>query len=207
MSKKQDAFYFQNFIDCADCACQAAHLLEKIMLDFDPNTVQSKLDEMHEIEHAADAKKHKLLDVLVKAFITPIERDDILRLSQNIDEMTDRLEDVLIRIYFNRVRAIRPDALELVRVVIRCYEEVQTLLREFADFKHSKKLREHIIQINSLEEEADRLFISCMYDLHESGAELLDIIAWREVYMYLEKCADASEHVADVVESVVMNNS
>lgn len=207
MSKKQDAFYFENFIACADCSCQAAHLLEEIMRNFNLETLPAKLDEMHQIEHAADVKKHKLLDTLVKAFITPIEREDIIQMSHNIDEMTDKLEDVLIRIYYNRVRSIRPDALELVKIVIRCCEEVQKLLHEFADFKRSKTLHNHIIEINSLEEEADKMFIACMYDLHGSGDDLLDVIAWREIYSYLEKCADASEHIADIVESVVMKNS
>lgn len=207
MSKKQDTFYFQNFIDCADCACRAAHLLEETMRHFDPDKLPEKLDEMHEIEHAADKKKHALLDTLVKAFITPIEREDIIQMSQNIDEITDKLEDVLIRIYYNHVRIIRPDALQLVEVVIRCCEEVQKLLNEFADFKHSKSLHDHIIHINSLEEEADKRYISCMYDLHGSDSDLLDVIAWREIYSYLEKCADVGEHIADTVESVVMKNS
>ena len=30
MSKKQDAYYFDNFYTCADYACQAAHLLDKV---------------------------------------------------------------------------------------------------------------------------------------------------------------------------------
>ena len=64
-----------------------------------------------------------------------------------------------------------------------------------------------IIHINTMEEEADALFISSMHELHNTSTDALEIIACREVYMYLEKCADACEHVADVVESVVMKNS
>ena len=81
------------------------------------------------------------------------------------------------------------------------------MLREFEHFHHSKMLHRHIVQINSLEEQADKLYISCMYDLHGSRSTPLDIIAWREIYTYLEKCADTGEHIADVVESVVMKYS
>ena len=81
------------------------------------------------------------------------------------------------------------------------------LLEEFADFKRSKKLKEQIIRINDLEEESDRLFMSSMRDLHTQSTDPLRIIAWREIYGYLEYCADACEHAADVVESVVMKNS
>ncbi len=207
MSKKQDAFYFENFIACADQACKAAELLESVLSNFKPKEISQKLDEMHKIEHSADRKKHELQDVLVKAFITPIDREDISHMSQNIDEITDKLEDVMIRIYYNQVRTIRPDALELAKVVTLCCREVKALLEKFSDFKHEKTLREHIIKINSLEERADKLYIRCMYDLHGTETNALEIIAWREIYTYLEKCADATEHTADIVETVVMKNS
>ena len=103
MAKKQDAFYFEKFIVCTDYACRAAHLLDKAMREFDPKKLEARLDEMHRIEHGADEEKHELINVLVKAFITPIEREDIILLSQNIDEMTDKMEDVLLRIYCNNI--------------------------------------------------------------------------------------------------------
>ena len=166
-----------------------------------------KLDEIHRIEHSADDKKHQLTDRLAKAFITPIEREDIAQLSHNIDEMTDKIEEVFIRIYMNNVQTIRPEAVAMLDLIIRCCEEVCSLLEEFPNFRRSKKLKEYIIRINTLEEEADQLFISNMRKLHTEEENLFSVIAWREIYTYLEKCADACEHVADGVESVVMNNS
>lgn len=207
MAKKSDSFYFGNFYACADCAYQAAHLLERVMRDFDPLLIREKLDDMHKVEHAADEKKHEVLDALVKAFITPIEREDIILLSQNIDEVTDKIEDVLLRVYCNNVQKIRPEALELSRLVIRCCEEAKLMAQEFADFKRSKGLRDHIIRINTLEEEADQQFINSMRTLHTTCTDPIEIIVWREIFLYLEKCVDACEHVADTVESVVMKNS
>ena len=207
MSKKQDAFYFENFITCAGFACQEAHLLEEVIQHFEPSTLKQKLDQMHELEHAADEKKHELHNVLAKAFITPIEREDMVLLSQSIDELTDEIEDVLLRIYCNNVKSIRPDALDLANVLIRCCEEVRMLMNEFSDFHHSKKLREHIIHINTMEEQADKLFIAAMRKLHTTCTDPIVIITWREIYIYLEKCADACEHVADAVESIVMKNT
>ena len=195
MSKKQDDFYFQNFIECAGYSCQAAHLLKEILSNFKPEDTRLRLDELHKIEHEADVKKHELSDRLTKAFITPIEREDIAALSEQIDDLTDKIEEVFIRIYINNVKAIRPEALKMLD------------LREFANFRRSKELKDRIIQINSLEEEADRLYIASMYSLHSEEKDVLAVIAWREIYSYLEKCADACEHAADVVESVVMKNS
>ena len=81
MAKKQDAYYFETFTACLDDACKAAQLLDRSMREFDPAQIKETLDEMHNIEHAADDKKHELLNVLAKAFITPIEREDIILLN------------------------------------------------------------------------------------------------------------------------------
>ena len=128
-------------------------------------------------------------------------------MQKQIDDLTDKIEEVFIRIYINNVKAIRPEALKMLELVIQCCEEVCGLMREFANFRRSKELKDRIIQINSLEEEADRLYIASMHSLHSEEKDVLAVIAWREIYSYLEKCADACEHAADVVESVVMKNS
>ena len=117
MAKKQDSFYYENFSECAACACQAAHYLEDALKNFKPEGLSSMLDELHQVEHAADEKKHELSNVLARAFITPIEREDIILLSQNIDEVTDKIEDVLLRLYCNNIQTIRPDALAMSEVV------------------------------------------------------------------------------------------
>ena len=207
MAKKSDSFYFGNFYACADCAYQAAHLLERVMRDFDPLLIREKLDDMHKVEHAADEKKHEVLDALVKAFITPIEREDIILLSQNIDEVTDKIEDVMLRLYYNNIQSIRPEALELSEVIIQCCQEAKQMIAEFADFKRSKHLHDHIVRINTLEEEADQRFITSLRTLHTTCTDPIEIMVWREIFIYLEKCVDACEHVADTVESVVMKNS
>ena len=207
MAKKQDSIYFKSFIKCTDLSCQAAHMLEETMANFDVEKMADQMEAIHTIEHAADMEKHELLNTLIKAFITPIDREDIILLSQNIDDLTDNIEDVLIRIYYNNIRTIHPDALELMRIVCRCCEAVKVMMEEFADFRHSKKLHEQIIKINSMEEEADKLYIDSTHRLHTNCTDPMTVMTWREIYSYLEKCADACEHVADTVESVIMKNS
>ena len=207
MARKQDAYYFDNFTACAEEACQAASLLRRVLGDFRPQKLEKYLEEIHEIEHRADGKKHEMLDRLAKEFIPPIEREDIVELSQNIDTMTDQVEDVLMRIYMGNVQEIEEDALDMTDVVIKCCEKVRDLLKAFSDFRRSKNLKELIIEINELEETSDRLFMKSMRKLHTECRDPLHIIVWREIYIYLERCADACEHVADTVESVVMKNS
>ena len=131
MAKKQDSFYYENFSQCVACACQAAHYLEDALKNFQPERLHAMLDELHQVEHAADEKKHELSNVLARAFITPIEREDIILLSQSIDEVTDKIEDVMLRFYCNNIQAVRPDAIELGAVLVSCCEELRLLLEEF----------------------------------------------------------------------------
>lgn len=207
MAKKQDSFYFDNFVACAEESCRAAQILKDSFENFDPEKLKSQLDEIHKAEHSADLKKHEMLDRLVKEFLPPIERDDIVSLSQNIDDVTDEVEEVLLRVYMNDVRKIEPNALKMTDIVIQCCEAMKELLVEFKNFKKSRTLKSLVIRINDLEEASDKLFVESVRGLFTEPRDLYRIVAWKDIYEYLERCADACEHVADVVESVVMSNS
>ena len=102
---------------------------------------------------------------------------------------------------------IKPEAVAFTKVIIRCCQALKEVMEEFCDFQKSKTLHGLIIEINALEEEGDRLFIDSMRKLHTEEEDPIQIIAWREIYSYLEKCCDACEHVADIVESVIMKNT
>lgn len=207
MAKKNDDFFFQNFVECAEFSLQAAKMLKDSLIHFNPTSIKDLIEPLHNVEHAADMKKHEMKAALVKAFITPIEREDIMMLSQDIDDVTDCIEDVLLRIYINNVRSIREDAIPFADLIIKCCQTLRDTLADFADFKKSKTLNQKLIEINTLEEEADRLFISSMHALHSTCKDPLEVIAWREIYSYMEKCTDACEHVADIMEEVLLKNS
>ena len=206
MSKK-DAFYYRNFIESAEVSCEAAAALREILCNFSVETLPEKRVELHEIEHKGDNKRHEMTRVLVRAFITPIEREDILKLSQLIDDVTDCIEDILIRIYINNVTSIRPDSIEFADIVIRLCQSMKDMIDEFPNFKKSKKLGELIIEINRLEELGDDLYVGCMRNLHTSSTDPFEIIAWREIYEFFEKCCDTCENVANIIESIAIGNT
>ena len=207
MAKKQDSFYFDTFVSCAKCAVDASRILKECIASYDPDNLSQILDKMHETEHEADKFKHDLMNVLVKAFITPIEREDIILLSQCLDEVVDKLEDVVLRLYCDNVRTIRSEMDAVVSVIEKCCDELLLIMEDFRNFKHSKTLKDRIINMNTLEEEADKLFIKNMRVLHTTEKDPLQIIIWRDVYRYLEQCADACEHVADACEKILMSNT
>ena len=204
MAKKPNSFYFDNYVACADLAVQAAELLTQIFENFDPAKIHDMLEEMHAIEHAADKKHHELEDALLTAFITPLEREDLNLMSCSLDTVLDRIEGVVQRVYFTNIQSIHPDAIVIAHKVTDACRAMKDLMVELPNYRKSKTLRELVIQINTIESEADELYINAMRNLHVNGKDPLEVIAWRDVYAFLEYCADCCENVADVVDSIVM---
>lgn len=205
--KNRDDYYFENLIACVDCSERAATLLEQTLKSYDSIQITKQMDLMHEIEHEGDNLKHTMVNTLYKAFITPIEREDIIALSSCLDDITDTIEDVLLQLYICGIKTIKPNAIQLAEGVVTCCKELRVLIEGLKDLKKSNKLRDHIIRINDLEEQADQLYMESMYQLHKEYSTAIEVIVWREVYNLLEKCVDACEHAADLVETVMIKNS
>lgn len=206
MAKKQHD-YFETFQILVDYSAQAAESLYDSFKDFDPSTLNDRRDAMHEIEHKADEAKHIMMGKLAAEFVTPIEREDILQLANEIDEVTDKVEDVLIRIYMYNVQTIRPEALAFAGVIKNCCTDLQVAMKEFANFRKSSTLHQCIVDVNTMEEEGDALYISSMRELYTTEKDAIQVLIWSEIYDKLEECCDACEHVANVLESIVMKNS
>lgn len=207
MARKNDAFYFDSFDKSAEYACQAAALLSEIVHQYNPDTLEERMSEMHTIEQAADEVRHALMDELVTAFITPIDREDIALLSDYLDSVVDEIEGVLHRLYYDNVREIRPDALNTLGKIVEETGQMKDLVAEMRRFKRSKTLRERVFAINHMEQEADTMFVNALRNLHTTCTDPMQVFAWHEVYTQLEECADACERVADVIDNVVMKNS
>ena len=205
--KKREYDYFDVFVRGVEYSCQAAQLLQESLKEFDPDQLQTTIKDMHVIEHAADMAKHEVLSQLAHAFMTPIEREDILQLVQEIDDVTDGIEDVLLRIYMYNILSLRPEAVEFSTLILQCCEAMKTAMTEFRNFRKSSSLHDSIVEINRLEEEGDALYTRAVRKLFLTSRDPIELTIWREMFDRMEKCCDACEHVANVIESVVMKNS
>ncbi len=199
--------YFDAFIKLSDYSLKAANLLVETLKEFDKRHIDNNIEKMHEIEHAADLSKHDVLNRLAKEFLPPIEREDIVSLSENIDEVTDSVEDVLLNINIFNVESIPPEILEFTNIIKSCCESMITALNEFKHFKKSKKLHSIIVEINNLEEQADKLYINGLKKLFNNPKDPIRLIVWKDIFDSLEKCSDACELVANTIENIVMKNS
>lgn len=207
MSKKQDEFYFNHFQKSAYCVLVAGQLLVKILNDYQADQIEEYLKQMHQIENKGDISKHELTDQLVKSFITPFDREDIMLLSQRIDDATDRIDDIVVALYTDCITTIRPEAVSVAEILTETCHSVQQLIQALPHFKHDRTFSQKIIHINNLEEKADKLFEQNMRNLHAKEKDPLQLIVWRDLYKDLERAVDACEILADTVDTVVLKNS
>ncbi len=207
MGKKNDYNYFDEFAKLSKFSYDLAVNVHETLSNFDPALINEKVKEAHHIEHAADDAKHDIMNRLVREFLPPIEREDITNLTQQIDDVTDSVEDVLIYIDMFNIQSIRPEMLKFTELIVRCCKSMDEALKEFKNFKNSRKLRDNIIELNRLEEDGDALYVSFMRNLYHTSKDPIELMCWTEILHHLEACCDNCEDVADVLESIVMKNS
>lgn len=209
MLKREKNFnYFDAFYQMAEKSSEAAKKLVMILQDFNPADIEKHLEAMHEIEHNADLLHHELIRRLAREFITPIEREDIILMGSELDNVVDKIEDVVQRIYMYNIQDIPENALRITEKIASCCEMLIVSCSKFEHFvKNSKELKDAIIEINHLEEEADSLYLNGIRDLYVNEKDPIRVNAWEATYTRLEKCCDACEHVADVMESIIMKNT
>lgn len=204
---KKHSIYFSDFAAMADLSCKAAAYLQTTLKNFKPETLQKCREEMHAIEHEEDEVKHAMMKRLAKEFVTPIDREDIMQLANVLDDVTDKIEDILIRMYMYNIASMRPEALAFADVIQRSCIAIQEAMQEFPNFHKPDNLKQKIININSMEEEGDDIYINAVRALYEGGGDMLEIVSWGELFDKFEDCCDACEHVADAMDYVLMKNS
>ena len=204
LTPKEDKFY-DYFIDIAKIAYKASNMLVEFMKDLDNS--EENLKKLKDIEHEGDKKQHEILEQLNKTFITPFDREDIYVIAKDMDDVIDLIESAASRFVMLNVNNCTEEAEMLSEMIVKCCEELITLMEEFKNMKTSKELPKKIIEINRLEEDGDRVSRKAIMDLFRSNTEVIEIIKWREIYQYLEDTLDACEDVANVVEGVVMKNA
>ena len=208
MANKKQERYYELFVEMSEFSCEAARLLSEILKGYDPGKIVDYLEKMHAIEHDGDVSRHGMIKILAKEFITPIEREDIMAMGESVDTVTDKVEDVLQKMYMYNVKTIREDAIITANKLINITEALKFALEEFHDFKKSKMIGEMLIEINRLEEEGDKRYIDSVRNVFtDTGIAPLEAFAWSHIFHYMEDVFDACEDAADVIEGVIMKNS
>lgn len=204
--REKQTNYFDALEELAGYAKQSAVLFEAICRDYPADSLRDTASQMHEIEHAADQQKHVMMRKLVREFITPIEREDIIELAHLIDNTTDSIEDIVLGFYMFSVETLRDDMLPYARVILDGTSKMHELMGEFKNFRKSKSLHELIVEINNLEEEGDKLYIEAMRKLYTTEKDPVKVLTWTKLYNRLERTCDAFEDVSEAIETIYMKN-
>ena len=207
MARKQKYDYFETFIELSEFSCAAAEYLYDTIRDYHPDSLHDRVREIHIIENNADAKRHEIMEKLSREFITPIEREDIVDLIQGLDDVTDAIDDVMRRLYMFNVRTIRIETFAFAELVLKCCESLKRTMQKFDHFRKSKSIHEHIVEVNRIEEQGDRLHAEAMRALFTKQEDILEVVTYTKIFNALETCCDACETVANIVESVIMKNT
>ena len=222
VARKQKIDYFEQFVKISEFAVEYADGLIEFLEDhFDeetqsgkvePREALEKLQELHAIEEASDEVTHELVSHLVNEFVTPIEREDILALAEELDDVVDELDEVLQHIYMYCVTTVTPEVLEMAKVVHRATEAVHIACQKFTYFKKSHSIHDYIVSIHDYEDEGDLAYIRAVHEIF-ARAKQSDVATGIEAFglagvlASLERCCDACEAVGDSIVTVITKNS
>jgi uncharacterized protein Yka (UPF0111/DUF47 family) len=202
-AKKKDIF-FQTLENMADTIVQAADYFAQQVSDF--SDVKQFAKQMKEFESTCDSYTHTIIVELNKTFITPIERDDIMNLTTTLDDVIDGLEATTTR--FVMYHLDQPDEYiakfaEIMRISAYEIQKAIHLLSQ----KKLLAIREYTIRLNDLENQGDELLRLFITELFAKVTDPILLIKKKEIYERLETTTDACEHVANMLESIIMRNS
>ncbi|WP_026692568.1 DUF47 domain-containing protein [Peribacillus kribbensis] len=164
-------------------------------------------DTMKDYEHKGDSFVHETIKELNNAFITPIEREDILLLSMTMDDVLDGLESTSA--LFEMYSVINADEymLKFVDAIKDCAYEIEKSVSLLTNKKKFTQIREHAIKIKDLESHCDTILRQSIKNLFTVEKDPIRIIQYKEIYENLEDIADNCQSVANALETIVMKNA
>lgn len=169
-------------------------------LEFPDKLAQDYLDQIHQIEKRGDEITHLIFNKLYTTFVPPLDKDDIKSLAEGIDDILDRIYLVAKRIVFYRCYPLRPPVIQLSHLILKASKKIN---KAIACLPHVDELQNFVIQLKSIETEADEIAhkrVALLFKDHDP----LDLIKWKDLYQALEDTTDKAEDLAKTIEGVVI---
>jgi uncharacterized protein len=197
---REEKFY-SDFQALADELQRGARLLEEMMAP--PRPIWDKADEIKEVEHKCDFLTHGIIQRLNRTFVTPLDREDIHELARSLDDVMDAIDAsaTLVRLY--RLDTVRFGVRELAQNITTCTKELRFALDAL---EQNKGVTTHAVEINRLENEADRTHQEAVGRLFDDEKDPIVVMKWKEMLDLLEAATDRCEDVANVLEGVVVKH-
>lgn len=195
--------FFHQFSKQTTLIIRAAKLLHEAALKGNSALAEAAL-EIQKIEGEGDHILHEIYHKLNQTFITPLDPEDIHNIAAHLDDVLDSLEESAHLLVAYKINPIPPPVVELASIIVACSQE---LVKAFEGLRTDKKLLEHCIEINRLEEQADQVARQAIADLFDRETNAIAVMKLKEIYDLLELTTDNCEDVADVLQNVEVKNS
>jgi uncharacterized protein len=198
----KDERFYDDFVALAEEIRRGATLLEEMLAPEQP--LRDKADEIKEVEHKCDFLTHEIIQRLHRTFVTPLDREDIHELARSLDDVMDAIDAsaTIVRLY--QIERVRAESRELARIIMASADQ---LVKALKALERRKGVAEPAVEINRLENEADRVHQAAVRSLFEEERDPVTIIKWKEILDFLEDATDRCEDVANVLEGVVVKHA
>jgi uncharacterized protein len=201
LTPRDNAFYAM-FTEAGRNVAEAVEALNGL---HDPNANRAAIaKQLREIEHAGDSVTHRIMRQLNTSFVTPFDREDIYRLASGLDDVIDSIEAAADFIVLADVGKLPPLMFEQIDLLDRSARETAEAMSRLSTLRD---LEPYWIEVNRLENEADRVYRKLLSKLFSGDYDALTMVKLREVADGFEEAADALEHVAHAVETIAVKES
>ncbi|MFL6238267.1 MAG: DUF47 domain-containing protein [Actinomycetes bacterium] len=198
----QDTSFYEMFASLADNLVKAADLVAEM---FAPGADREGLaTRMRDLEHACDAATHQIMRHLNSTFVTPFDREDIYDLAGRLDDVMDYMEAAVDLVVLYSVTELPRELASQAEVLQRM---AQLTASAMPRLKTMKDLSEYWIEVNRLENEADKVYRRLVARLFNGNYDALTVLKLKDIIDQLEHAADAFEKVANSVETVAVKES
>ncbi|MBI2288222.1 MAG: DUF47 domain-containing protein [Chloroflexi bacterium] len=197
--------FFELFEGSARNMVKAAQRLKELVDNWD--SVEARVGEITELEHEGDSITHQIMERLNRTFVTPLDREDIVLLAHSLDDVTDFIHAAADAMLLYKVDRPSQRAKELVDIIVKSASEIQEAIPQLQHHAELKQILERCVEINRLENMADRVFRSSIAELFDDTTDIPKIIKWREIYEHMETATDRCEDVANVLEGVALKHA
>ena len=197
--------FFELFEQSAQNMVKAAQGLKE-MVDNCGDVVKS-VAEITELEHQGDTITHQIIAQLHRTFVTPFDREDIVLLAHRLDDVTDFIHAAADAMLIYKIERSTPRAQELADIIVQASIEVEKAMPQLRRLVELKQILPRCVEINRLENIADRVFRAAMGELFDDSIDIASVIKWREIYEYMEAATDRCEDVANVLEGVALKHA
>jgi hypothetical protein len=169
--------------------------------------IDSHVAEITEMEHRGDTITHEIMSLLHRTFVTPFDREDIALLAHTMDDIIDFIHAAADSMFIYKITSPTQRAKELADVIVQGAAEMEKAVVGLRKKSEFKKMLERCVEMNRLENVADRIYRAAIGELFDDTTDIVKIIKWREIYDHMETATDRCEDVANVLEGVALKHA